>query len=114
MDTRRIVRPYVDMLLIGTELTLALLSMHRLQEKKSWSLFDPMDVPKLATLWGKAFSRAYNKYERTTQPVATIPATELWELICAAQIESGLPYILYSDAVNGQSKASIPYNVYSL
>lgn len=75
--------------------------MERLAADREWSLFDPIDVPALLNVYGEEFARLYVDYERTVEPVSTARARNLWQLMCRAQEETGCPFIMYQDAING-------------
>ena len=76
--------------------------MHRLRNGDSWTLFDPADVPLLLTTHGVEFSAAYELYERTAPSPERVAAVDLWNVICRAQQESGTPFVMYQDAINGE------------
>tara|TARA_B110000046_G_scaffold20720_3_gene19625 strand:+ start:1345 stop:3738 length:2394 start_codon:yes stop_codon:yes gene_type:complete len=79
------------------------LFMKRVEANASWSLFCPSTCPELVDLWGPAFEARYAACEAEGKAVATLPAQELWFAILDAQIESGVPYLLYKDACNRTS-----------
>ena len=82
--------------------------MERLVTDSDWHLFDPADTPALITAYGSEFAEAYNAYELSGVSTAKLPAKRLWEYICDAQTESGSPFILYQDNVNGESLSLLP------
>ena len=75
--------------------------MRRLRDRETWSLFDPVDVPGLLNTYGDEFGRQYLEYERIVEPVSTTRARDLWQVVCRAQEETGCPFIMYQDAING-------------
>lgn len=75
--------------------------MRRLEANAMWSLFDPEDVRPLTNLVGSAFEAAYESYERDGLALATVPAKVLWDTVSAALRESGSPFIMFSDNING-------------
>lgn len=79
----------------------ALHSMRRSEDGLDWSLFDPVDVPSLSSTYGDAFAVQYESYEVSGCAVSVVPARELWAAISKAQEESGVPFIMYLDAING-------------
>ncbi len=81
---------------------LSFVSMQRLRSKESWSLFDPLEVPLLLTTTGAAFTTAYEEYERTVVPLERVPSRDLWNVVCRAQQESGTPFLMYQDNINGE------------
>lgn len=76
-------------------------SMQRTEGGLNWSLFDPMDVPALPMTYGDGFKIQYETYEASGCAVAVVPAREIWTAISRAQAESGVPFIMYTDAMNG-------------
>lgn len=77
-------------------------SMQRLRDGGSWSLFDPVHVPLLLSTHGPEFTTAYELYEASAPVVDRTTASDIWNLICRAQQESGTPFVMYQDAINGQ------------
>lgn len=75
--------------------------MRRLEANETWSFFDPVDVRPLTDLVGSAFDIAYESYERDGLARSVVPARTLWETISAALRESGTPFLLFSDNING-------------
>lgn len=76
--------------------------MRRLREGRIWTLFDPADVPLLLTTHGADFSAAYELYERSAPASDHVSTSELWTVVCRAQQESGTPFIMYQDSINGE------------
>ena len=74
-------------------------SMERLERGEMWSLFDPSDVPGLGDVYGTAFVKLYERYEKDRGAVARVPCKELWNLICDARRESGTPISKSADCV---------------
>jgi ribonucleotide reductase alpha subunit len=62
---------------------------------EDWSLFCPNEAEGLCDTYGKEFEELYEKYERQGKARRVIPAQKLWFSILDAQIETGMPYILY-------------------
>ena len=79
------------------------LFMERVKEDGDWSLFCPHEAKGLADLCGDDFEKLYNKYEKENLARRVVKARELWTHILKAQIETGVPYILYKDACNFKS-----------
>lgn len=75
--------------------------MRRLETGGNWSLFDPVDVRPLTDLVGDAFVTAYESYERDGLALAVVPAKAIWEAVSAALRESGTPFLMFSDNING-------------
>ncbi|KAG2424981.1 hypothetical protein HXX76_014139 [Chlamydomonas incerta] len=79
------------------------LFMERVQNDELWSLMTP-DVSKgLEKVWGDDFRRLYARYEAEGRFVRQVPAKQIWLKILESQIETGMPYILYKDAVNAKT-----------
>jgi len=79
------------------------LFMKRVESNGTWSLFCPNEAPGLHEVWGDEFEALYERYEREGRARRTVRAQELWFAILDAQIETGVPYILYKDACNRKS-----------
>jgi len=79
------------------------LFMHRVKENKIWSLMCPDQCPGLSEVFGEEFNTLYEKYESNGKYTKQINAQDLWFKILEAQIEQGVPYILYKDASNRKS-----------
>ena len=76
-------------------------SMKRVEENESWTLFSPSDVPNLLNNHGRTFDTVYKQYEHSTIKKQTVKARLIWKEILECQIETGGPFILYKDSVNG-------------
>jgi ribonucleoside-diphosphate reductase alpha subunit len=63
----------------------------------------PQASPGLADVHGDDFVRLYEKYEESGKFVRQVKARDLWIKVITAQIETGVPYILYKDAANSKS-----------
>jgi len=79
------------------------LFMKRVEDNDEWSLFCPNEAPGLHDCYGEEFEKLYAKYEREGKARKVVKAQELWFEILEAQIETGVPYILYKDAANKKS-----------
>lgn len=79
------------------------LFMKRVESNSDWSLFCPNEAPGLHESWGEEFERLYEKYEKEGKARRTVKAQELWFEILEAQIETGVPYMLFKDAANRKS-----------
>lgn len=79
------------------------LFMRRVEENGEWSLFCPNEAPGLADVWGEQFERLYERYEREGKERMRVKARDLWHKILEAQMETGVPYMLYKDSVNRKS-----------
>jgi ribonucleoside-diphosphate reductase alpha chain len=79
------------------------LFMERVKENGNWTLFSPDEAPGLSDVYGDEFKNLYLKYESQNKGRKIIKAQDLWYKIIEAQIETGVPYILYKDAANKKS-----------
>jgi len=79
------------------------LFMKRVQDNEMWSLFCPNEAPGLADCYGEDFEKLYLKYEKEEKYRKQVKAQELWFEVLEAQMETGVPYILYKDACNKKS-----------
>ena len=71
------------------------LFMKRVESSGNWTLFCPDEAPGLQDTYGDEFEALYEKYEREGRGRTTIKAQALWYKIIEAQIEVGVPYMLY-------------------
>ena len=65
-----------------------------------WYLMTPNDSVGLTECYGKEFEKKYLQYVSDGVYVRSIKIIDLWTQIIKTQIETGLPYMLYKDAVN--------------
>ena len=79
------------------------LFMERIKADKKWSLMCPDQCKGLSEAYGDEFKALYEKYESEGKYTKQINAQDLWFKILEAQIEQGVPYILYKDAANKKS-----------
>jgi ribonucleoside-diphosphate reductase alpha chain len=79
------------------------LFMKRVQENGMWSLMCPDECPGLTDTYGEEFEKLYTKYENEGKYRKQVKAEDLWFHILTAQIETGMPYMLYKDNVNEKS-----------
>lgn len=77
--------------------------MKRVKEDGIWSLMCPSQCPRLLDKYGDEFTRIYEQYESEYKYIKQIPARSLWFRIMESQIETGVPYIVFKDAVNYKS-----------
>lgn len=71
------------------------LFMKRVESNGDWTLFCPDEAPGLHECWGEEFETLFEKYEKEGRGKETIKAQALWYKIIEAQIEVGVPYMLY-------------------
>lgn len=79
------------------------LFMRRVEENGDWTLMCPNEAPGLADCFGEEFETLYHRYEEEGRGRKKIKAQDLWFKILEAQIETGIPYMLYKDACNQKS-----------
>lgn len=79
------------------------LFMQRVEDDLEWSLFCPSEAPGLHECWGEEFEAKYTKYEAEGKARRKVKARDLWAKIMEAQIETGVPYMLFKDAANRKS-----------
>jgi ribonucleotide reductase alpha subunit len=79
------------------------LFMERVKSEGKWSLMCPDKCKGLSDVYGDDFKKLYEKYESEGKYCKQINAQDLWFKILEAQIEQGVPYILYKDAANRKS-----------
>lgn len=84
------------------------LFMKRVQEKGTWTLFSPEEVPDLHNLVGKAFEKRYEYYEQKAADgniklCRQVDAVELWRKMLTRLYETGHPWITFKDPSNIRS-----------
>lgn len=82
------------------------LFMRRVEAGGDWTLMCPNDCPGLADVFGAKFDALYEQYEKAGKGRKTVPAQSLWFAILEAQMETGVPYMLFKDACNAKSNQS--------
>ncbi|EAI1055911.1 ribonucleoside-diphosphate reductase subunit alpha [Campylobacter coli] len=77
------------------------LFMKRVRANDKWTLFDPADTQDLCDLYGEAFEKRYEEYEKDESIVKEIvEAKELWKKILLNYFETGLPFLCFKDNAN--------------
>jgi len=84
------------------------LFMKRVKENGTWFLFSPSDVPDLHDLYGTAFEKRYNEYEKQAENgeialFKKIDALSLWRKMLSMVFETGHPWITFKDPSNIRS-----------
>ncbi|KAI5166158.1 ribonucleoside-diphosphate reductase subunit M1 [Nematocida sp. AWRm78] len=80
------------------------LFMKRVEEDGDWALFCPNMAKGLHEKYGDEFEELYVQYEKEERiEKKVVPARKLWKAILEAEIETGVPYILYKDSCNRKS-----------
>lgn len=87
------------------------LFMKRVQSNSTWTLFNPNEVSDLHDLYGKAFEKRYEEYERMAIEGKlfqhkTLPAIDLWRKMITMLFETGHPWITFKDPCNIRSPQS--------
>lgn len=84
------------------------LFVKRVIERGDWTLFSPDETPDLHSLYGKAFERRYEEYERAADRgeirlFKRVPAQKLWRKIITMLYETGHPWLTFKDPCNIRS-----------
>lgn len=79
------------------------LFMRRVVEDGQWSLMCPDECPGLSDAHGAEFEILYNMYEEQGRFRERIAARKVWTAVIRAQIETGGPFMCYSDQVNAKN-----------
>src|SRR3989442_3417196 len=81
------------------------LFMKRVMENGDWTLFSPSDAPDLHDKHGRAFEKAYLRYEEKVAKgelklYKKLPASQLWRRMLSMLFETGHPWITFKDPCN--------------
>jgi len=76
------------------------LFMKQVEKDGEWYLMCPDECPGLPDAYGEEFEKLYNKYVDEKKYRKVVKAQEIWRKMMDAQIETGVPYIGFKDAVN--------------
>ncbi|HYT85842.1 MAG TPA: ribonucleoside-diphosphate reductase subunit alpha [Burkholderiales bacterium] len=84
------------------------LFMKRVMENGDWTLFSPSDAPDLHDRHGRAFEKAYLRYEEKVAKgelklYKKLPAAQLWRRMLSMLFETGHPWITFKDPCNLRS-----------
>jgi ribonucleoside-diphosphate reductase alpha chain len=95
---------------IFTALWIPDLFMKRVEKNEDWTLFDPHLIVKtfgkgLQDVHGSEFDELYVTAEQTLQGTK-VKARDVWVRAMESQMETGTPYLLYKDSVNGKNNQS--------
>ncbi len=87
------------------------LFMKRVAEKGNWTLFSPHETPDLHDLYGNAFDKRYEEYEKLAAEgkisnFKVIAANDLWRKMLSMLFETGHPWITFKDPCNLRSPQS--------
>jgi len=76
------------------------LFMRRVEEDGDWTLMCPDKCPGLYLKYGREFEELYTQYEKEGRGTKVVKARKIWEMFLQAQIETGMPYLGFKDAIN--------------
>lgn len=76
------------------------LFMKQVEADGDWYLMCPDECPGLTDAYAEKFEELYWKYVEEKRYKRVIKAQEIWKKVLESQIETGVPYIGYKDAVN--------------
>lgn len=76
------------------------LFMKIVENNGDWYLMCPDECPGLSDVYGEEYENLYWKYVKENRYKKIVKAQEIWTKILELQIEKGVPYIGYKDAVN--------------
>jgi ribonucleoside-diphosphate reductase alpha chain len=76
------------------------LFMKQVENDGDWYLMCPDECPGLPDTYGEKFEELYNKYVEQKKYKKVVKAQEIWRKMMDSQIETGVPYIGFKDAVN--------------
>jgi len=84
------------------------LFMKRVKEDKEWTLFSPDETPELHHIYGKAFEKKYEEYEKLAEEgkiklTKKVKARDLWKKMLAMLFETGHPWVTFKDPSNIRS-----------
>ncbi len=84
------------------------LFMQRVESNQEWTLFSPADTPDLHDLYGQAFAKRYQEYEKLAAEGKIklhkkVDATTLWRKMLSMLFETGHPWITFKDPSNIRS-----------
>jgi ribonucleoside-diphosphate reductase alpha chain len=87
------------------------LFMQRVKANAHWTLFNPSEVPDLHDLYGAAFAKRYEEYERLAEEgriklFKRVEATALWRKMLTMLFETGHPWLTFKDPSNIRSPQS--------
>ncbi|WP_394793682.1 ribonucleoside-diphosphate reductase subunit alpha [Armatimonas sp.] len=83
------------------------LFMKRMEAREMWTLFRSSDTPDLHDLFGSAFEKRYEEYEKLVDEGKLsgkkVEAIELWKQMLKLIFETGHPWITFKDPCNVRS-----------
>ena len=87
--------------------------MKRVESNGDWTLFCPDEAPGLHEVWGDEFEALYHQYEKEGRGRQTIKAQALWYKIIEAQIEAGVPYMVYKVMTHFYAVTILEFAIFS-
>lgn len=79
------------------------LFMKQVRDDREWYLLSPDECPGLNDVYGEEYENLYWSYVNAGKARDVVPARKLMKTIMDAQIETGMPYIVYKDSINKKS-----------
>ncbi len=79
------------------------LFMERVRDNGVWSFMCPHRCKGLTDVYGNDFKVLYEKYESEGKFIKQVKAQDFWFKILEAQIETGVPYMVFKDHANHKS-----------
>jgi ribonucleoside-diphosphate reductase alpha subunit len=79
------------------------LFMKQVENDDDWYLLSADECPNLPDRYGEEYEKLYWKYVKEGKYREKIKARKIWSAILDSQIETGIPYIGFKDAVNNKS-----------
>jgi len=83
------------------------LFMKRMELRQNWSLFRANETPDLHDLYGAAFEKRYEEYEKIAEEgkiwTQKMPAIDMWKQMLKMIFETGHPWITFKDPCNVRS-----------
>jgi ribonucleoside-diphosphate reductase alpha chain len=77
--------------------------MRAVENDDDWYLMSPNECPNLTSTTGEDFDKLYYSYVSDGKFRKKIKAVDLYQKILESQLETGMPYMMYKDAVNKKS-----------
>jgi ribonucleoside-diphosphate reductase alpha chain len=74
--------------------------MNAVEKDQDWYLMSPDTCPGLTDAYGEEYDKLYYSYVKEGKYRKVVKARDLWQRILISQIETGMPYMSYKDAVN--------------
>jgi ribonucleoside-diphosphate reductase alpha chain len=77
--------------------------MECVEHDRDWYLLDPNECPGLDNVYGEEYVTLYNGYVSQKKFAKKLKAMDIWKEMFISQVETGMPYMCYKDAVNRKS-----------